>query len=104
MSRKNVLIRRTNIKKKSGTFLLILTDIITGSTDAIMTLVNAGASVTCMDKDGLTALHCASSRGHHECIETLVRFTKLGKIKKEGHIAKFTDLFPNNITNIFCHI
>jgi ankyrin repeat protein len=34
----------------------------TGSTDAIMTLVNAGATVAVADKDGLTALHCASSR------------------------------------------
>ena len=23
-------------------------------------------------KDGLTALHCAASRGHHDCLETLV--------------------------------
>jgi ankyrin repeat protein len=27
-----------------------------------MTLVNAGATVAVADKDGLTALHCASSR------------------------------------------
>lgn len=24
------------------------------------------------DKDGLTALHCAASRGHTDCVETLV--------------------------------
>ena len=23
-------------------------------------------------QDGLTALHCAASRGHHDCLETLV--------------------------------
>jgi ankyrin repeat protein len=44
-----------------------------GSTDAILSLVNAvDASVSAVDKDGLTALHCAASRGHHDCIETLV--------------------------------
>ncbi len=42
-----------------------------GSTDALVTLVNAGASVAAVDKDGLTALHCAASRGHHDCVETL---------------------------------
>ena len=43
-----------------------------GGSDAILTLVNAGANVEAVDKDGLTALHCASSRGHHDCVETLV--------------------------------
>ena len=35
-------------------------------------LTNAKASVESTDKDGLTALHCAASRGNHDCIETLV--------------------------------
>ena len=33
--------------------------------------MNASASVSSVDKDGLTSLHCAASRGHHDCIETL---------------------------------
>ena len=45
---------------------------IIGSTDAILSIVNVGASVSSVDKDGLTALHCAASRGHHDCIEALV--------------------------------
>ena len=43
-----------------------------GSTDAILSIVNVGASVSAVDKDGLTALHCAASRGHHDCIESLI--------------------------------
>ncbi|KAK8783104.1 hypothetical protein V5799_015559 [Amblyomma americanum] len=43
-----------------------------GSSDAILALVNAGADVGATDKDGLTALHCAASRGHVDCLETLV--------------------------------
>ena len=43
-----------------------------GSSDALLSLVNAGASVSSVDKDGLSSLHCAASRGHQECLETLV--------------------------------
>ncbi|XP_049798922.1 uncharacterized protein LOC126234270 [Schistocerca nitens] len=43
-----------------------------GSADAILALVNAGANVEAEDKDGLTALHCAASRGHTDCLETLL--------------------------------
>ena len=43
-----------------------------GSTDAILSIVNVGGSVSSVDKDGLTALHCASSRGHKDCIEGLI--------------------------------
>ncbi|KAF0296288.1 Serine/threonine-protein phosphatase 6 regulatory ankyrin repeat subunit B [Amphibalanus amphitrite] len=43
-----------------------------GSADALVTLVNSGASVSAGDKDGLTALHCAASRGHTDCIDTLI--------------------------------
>ena len=32
----------------------------------------AGADTGPTDKDGLMALHCAASRGHTECIQTLV--------------------------------
>ena len=28
--------------------------------------------LTCSSQDGLTALHCAASRGHHDCLEMLV--------------------------------
>lgn len=60
-----------------------------GSAEAILALVKAGAKVEAADKDGLTgkffpllafifhddiciALHCAASRGHTDCLETLV--------------------------------
>ncbi|KAJ8670153.1 hypothetical protein QAD02_001412 [Eretmocerus hayati] len=45
-----------------------------GSPDAILALVRVGGSAVAgsSDKDGLTALHCAASRGHARCIETLV--------------------------------
>ncbi|KAF2367865.1 Ankyrin repeat-containing domain [Trinorchestia longiramus] len=43
-----------------------------GSADAIMILKKAGASVMAADKDGLTALHCAASRGHLDCIDMLI--------------------------------
>ncbi|XP_071548370.1 uncharacterized protein [Panulirus ornatus] len=45
-----------------------------GSADAILALINAGASVSAEDKDGLTALHCAASRGHLDCLDCLVNF------------------------------
>lgn len=37
-----------------------------------MSLVNAGASVNVPDNAGLTALHCAASRGNGDVIQTLV--------------------------------
>ncbi|KAM8703867.1 hypothetical protein ACLKA7_008488 [Drosophila subpalustris] len=43
-----------------------------GSAKAVIALVKAGARVESADKDGLTALHCAASRGHTECIDTLI--------------------------------
>ncbi|EDV95035.1 GH24355 [Drosophila grimshawi] len=43
-----------------------------GSAKAVIALVKAGARVESADKDGLTALHCSGSRGHTECIDTLI--------------------------------
>ncbi|XP_030369378.1 ankycorbin [Scaptodrosophila lebanonensis] len=43
-----------------------------GSAKAVIALVKAGARVESADKDGLTAIHCAASRGHTECIDTLI--------------------------------
>ncbi|XP_050300061.1 ankyrin repeat domain-containing protein 35 isoform X2 [Anthonomus grandis grandis] len=43
-----------------------------GSAKAILALVRAGAIVESSDRDGLTALHCAASRGHTDCIDTLL--------------------------------
>ncbi|XP_049303667.1 uncharacterized protein LOC105227654 isoform X1 [Bactrocera dorsalis] len=43
-----------------------------GSAKAVIALVKAGARVESADKDGLTALHCAASRGHTECLDTLI--------------------------------
>lgn len=46
----------------------------TGENDALTELLNANADVNAQDKEGLTALHCAASKGHVECIETLLNF------------------------------
>ena len=43
-----------------------------GSTDAVLALVNRGADISGSDNEGLTALHCASSRGHNDCVADLV--------------------------------
>nr|XP_022914006.1 ankyrin repeat domain-containing protein 12 [Onthophagus taurus] len=43
-----------------------------GSTKAVLALIRAGSTVNAPDKDGLTALHCAASRGHTDCIDTLL--------------------------------
>ncbi|XP_046628056.1 ankyrin repeat domain-containing protein 35 [Neodiprion virginianus] len=45
-----------------------------GSVDALLALARAGGSAAAgaSDKDGLTALHCAASRGHAGCVEALV--------------------------------
>ncbi|CAH0550681.1 unnamed protein product [Brassicogethes aeneus] len=43
-----------------------------GSARALLSLIRAGANVEACDKDGLTALHCAASRGHTDCIDTLL--------------------------------
>ncbi|KAK9884114.1 hypothetical protein WA026_005068 [Henosepilachna vigintioctopunctata] len=43
-----------------------------GSSKAILSLIRAGSSVEAADKDGLTALHCAASRGHTDCIDSLL--------------------------------
>ncbi|EFA06237.1 hypothetical protein TcasGA2_TC009087 [Tribolium castaneum] len=43
-----------------------------GSAKAVLALVRAGANVEAPDKDGLTALHCAASRGHTDCIDSLL--------------------------------
>ena len=46
-------------------------------------LLFAKASVQSTDKDGLTALHCAASRGNHDCIETLVGLCGAGTTFKK---------------------
>ncbi|XP_072391834.1 uncharacterized protein [Diabrotica undecimpunctata] len=43
-----------------------------GSAKAVLALIRAGANVEAADKDGLTALHCAASRGHTDCMDTLL--------------------------------
>ncbi|KAK4884489.1 hypothetical protein RN001_000760 [Aquatica leii] len=43
-----------------------------GSAKAVLALIRAGTPVEAHDKDGLTALHCAASRGHTDCIDTLL--------------------------------
>ena len=57
-----------------------------GNTDSILALVNHGADITGCDKDGLTALHCAASRGHHDCLNNLITLcgADLNKADKNG--------------------
>ncbi|KAF5280347.1 hypothetical protein FQR65_LT03156 [Abscondita terminalis] len=43
-----------------------------GSAKAVLALIRAGTPIEAHDKDGLTALHCAASRGHTDCIDTLL--------------------------------
>ncbi|XP_076315098.1 uncharacterized protein LOC143227549 [Tachypleus tridentatus] len=61
------------------------------SSDVIVALVNAGASVAAEDKDGLTALHCAASRGHVDCLETLINLcgAEVETIDSNGCTALF---------------
>lgn len=47
-----------------------------GSSDAIASLYNAGANPFTHEKDGMTALHCAASKGHDKCVETLIDLCK----------------------------
>ncbi|XP_076354059.1 uncharacterized protein LOC143248934 [Tachypleus tridentatus] len=62
-----------------------------GSSDAIISLVNAGAMVSAEDKDGLTALHCAASRGHLNCLEALINVcgAEVDTIDSNGCTALF---------------
>ena len=48
-----------------------------GSADAFLALVNYGASPASIDADGLSALHCAASRGHRECLSVLSVLTDI---------------------------
>ncbi|OQV24464.1 putative Inversin [Hypsibius exemplaris] len=43
-----------------------------GARDACALLVKSGSDAELGDKDGLTALHCAASRGHLECLKVLI--------------------------------
>jgi ankyrin repeat protein len=47
-----------------------------GSAEAIKGLYNAGANPFTHEKDGMTALHCAASKGHYSCIEVLIDVCK----------------------------
>ncbi|KAG5672825.1 hypothetical protein PVAND_002915 [Polypedilum vanderplanki] len=62
-----------------------------GSEDAILALIKAGAYAESSDKDGLTALHCAASRGHTRCIELLIKLcgAQVDTIDSNGCTALF---------------
>lgn len=47
-----------------------------GSIEAMTELYKAGSDPNKHEKDGLTALHCAASRNHTECIKALVNNCK----------------------------
>ncbi|XP_013394577.1 ankycorbin [Lingula anatina] len=65
-----------------------------GSCKACKVLIEAGAKVESSDKDGLTALHCASSRGHADTIFTLVTecSAKVDSLDKNGCTPLFYSL------------
>ena len=54
-------------------------------------MVEAGGNVNSIDKDGLSALHCAASRGHHQCVSMLVTTCK----------ARVDPVDKNNCTPLF---
>ncbi|GFS50302.1 ankycorbin [Trichonephila clavipes] len=62
-----------------------------GSSDAILALVKMEADVNAVDRDGLTALHCAASRGHVDCLETLITLcgAEVNKVDESGCSALF---------------
>ncbi|KAL7023364.1 hypothetical protein ACKWTF_012569 [Chironomus riparius] len=62
-----------------------------GSDDAITALLKGGAYAESADKDGLTALHCAASRGHTKCIELLIKLcgAQVDTIDSNGCTALF---------------
>ncbi|XP_070497929.1 uncharacterized protein [Chironomus tepperi] len=62
-----------------------------GSDDAITALIKGGAYAENADKDGLTALHCAASRGHTKCIELLIKLcgAQVDTIDSNGCTALF---------------
>ncbi|XP_048259222.1 inversin-B-like [Haliotis rufescens] len=62
-----------------------------GNPPACKILVEAGADPNVVDNDGLTALHCAASRGHTSCMETLLSDCK-AKVDPEDR---------NNCTPLF---
>ena len=84
---------------------------ISGSSDAILCLVNGLATVEAYDNDGLTALHCAASRGHHECIDTLIGLcgAEVDVIDQNGSTPLFYAVtlgmvsYEMSITTIFGH-
>ena len=84
---------------------------ISGSSDAILCLVNGLATVEAYDNDGLTALHCAASRGHHECIDTLIGLcgAEVDVIDQNGSTPLFYAVtlgmvsYKMSITSIFGH-
>ena len=61
-----------NVKDKEGRDPLLWAAS-AGSLFAIKVLISHGASVTSEDKDGLTSLHCAASRGHSQCLMSLIK-------------------------------
>ncbi|KAJ8963273.1 hypothetical protein NQ318_018740 [Aromia moschata] len=57
-----------------------------GSAKAVLALVRAGAAVEAADKDGLTALHCAASRGHTDCLDTLLTLCGLPRRHRQQRL------------------
>lgn len=43
-----------------------------GNTDAMLSLIQAGGDRYAIDRDHLSALHCAASHGHEHVLELLI--------------------------------
>ena len=60
-----------NVKDRDGRSP-ILWAASSGSARAVLSLFKAGIPTDTADAEGLTALHCAASRGHTDCLDTLI--------------------------------
>lgn len=57
----------------------------TGASEACRVLFDAGCDTTLGDKDGLTALHCAASRGHLDCMDVLLNECSVNVDARDRH-------------------
>ncbi|CAL8076131.1 unnamed protein product [Calicophoron daubneyi] len=63
-----------------------------GSDDSVKLLLDLSAKVTLKDESGLTALHCAASRGHIRVIETILEWIKVANMDDLSKLKSFVDV------------